>query len=136
VTRAILVARATVRTMDPTSGYELWEPSRAWTGAAFVFPSIHHDPCAMKQQSPEIAVPPFADTEQERFAPSGLLAWDQAHPSSQVTPIVEQVGLRHCRLERCRNHRPHTLDGGQALTRFRASAHLGNLDVHPVTTLV
>ena len=51
-------------TIDPTSGNELLKPSRAWTGVEFVFPSIHHGPCAMNQQSPEIAIPPFADTEQ------------------------------------------------------------------------
>ena len=51
-------------TIDPPSGDELLEPSRAWTGVKFVLPSIHHRPRAMNQQGTEIPIPSLADAEQ------------------------------------------------------------------------
>jgi hypothetical protein len=49
-------------------------------------------PSSVDEELTQLAIPPFADPQQPRLAPGGVLTWDKPQPCRQLPAIVE---LRH-----------------------------------------
>jgi len=83
-------------------------------------------PSTMDKELPHIAIPSFADPEQARLAPGGVLPWCQPQPGSKLASILEVGGVTDGGHERRSRQGPNAWNGAEALTYRMGLAEGGN----------
>jgi hypothetical protein len=74
--------------------------------------------CTLDEQSSQVGVPTFADTEQLLLATSGVLTWNYPHPGGELPPLMEGPSVPDGCDDCGRRHRSDARDGHQPLTGF------------------
>lgn len=72
-------------------------------------------PGSVDEELPQIDIPAFADPQQTRLAPSGVLPWHQPQPRSTLTAILESARITHGGDQGRGRQRPNPGDCLQAL---------------------
>jgi hypothetical protein len=72
------------------------------------FEVTHSGTCVVDQEGPQIAITPLADTEHNRAAAAGAVAWNQLKVRRQLTPVLKSRVLPIAATTAVAGHRTYT----------------------------